>query len=138
MITSSQKIIKAMQIARATCTDMLFDEPRINHLRRVADMAILNGLDDNLICACWLSDIYVNMYDYEATLAQIENEVGEEVARIVDTVTQRSTETWENFVRRISLSPHGRAIMWLKALDILARRPNIIWIDAINAWFGRI
>ena len=60
--------------------------PQINHVQQVADLVWASGGTDNEIIAAWLHD---TVEDTKVTLDDIKNIFGDEVAEIVDGLTDR-------------------------------------------------
>lgn len=84
--------------------------PYITHPERVADL-----LDNNeLKVIAWLHDI---LEDTHTTYEEIVAEFGETIARDVRTLTHCDTETYDDYIERISTSPFMRQV---KVADIVA------------------
>lgn len=106
-------------------------EPYINHCKEVADTLSFYEKDEDVICAAFLHD---TVEDTDATIEEIKNLFGENVARLVEEVTDVSKPGDGNrFIRKnIDLehiskaSPQGKSI---KLSDIMSNTASIIKHD---------
>ncbi len=90
MTLATNLVPRANQYARKAHEGMGFvtacgyDRPQIEHLQEVADMVWASGGSDIEIAAAWLHD---SVEDTSVTLEDIKNEFGEEVAGLVNELT---------------------------------------------------
>ena len=96
--------------------DLYGNEPYINHLRRVAEQMP----NDKLKAAAFLHD---SVEDEKMTLNEIRSKFGNAVAGLVDAVSRKDGETYEQFINRVAKNPEAAQI---KLADL---RENIRNVD---------
>lgn len=113
------------------------DTPYIEHPRRVSELVRAIGGTEAQIAAAWLHDV---VEDCDVTLDDVREAFGEEVAALVDALTDKHppgpgttrAERKANEARRIGRSPAAARLV--KACDIL---DNAFDLGDVDAGFQR-
>ena len=82
--------------------------PYLDHLYRVAnDIQIYAGKwpHDHLINAALIHDIVEDLEDNGWTIAKVSQIFGDRVGRIVDCLTKRAGESYDDYLERVKLNP---------------------------------
>ena len=112
------------------------NEPYIVHPEMVAEIVASVTDDENMICAAWLHDV---VEDTPVTLAEIDAEFGDDVAHLVDGLTNVSKPEDGNRETRVAIDRNHTAgtdsrTKTIKLADLIA---NLDGIVDQNARFAR-
>lgn len=95
------------------------DKEAQNRGRRLAERAIYLGLNSESIATCYLYEaLSINYDSYYETLESIKD-IDENVAKLVDKITKKKTESFAQYFYRISVIPEASQIVWLIVLQKL-------------------
>jgi hypothetical protein len=95
------------------------DKERTNHIRRVAERALQLGWEEEVIAASYLHEALQLHYDEYYETLQLIKDIDENVAKIVDKVTKKDKETWNQYYYRISVVPEASKVVWLDMIETL-------------------
>ena len=135
------KIQRASEFARSAHQSIdqrrkFTGEPYIVHPARVARIVATVTDDENMICAAWLHDV---VEDTPVTLAEIRAEFGDDVAHLVDGLTDVSKLTDGNRATRLGIDREHSAgtdsrTKTIKLADLI---DNLTGMVEQNAGFAR-
>lgn len=104
------------------------DEPYIVHPKEVARLVASVTDDENMICAAWLHDV---VEDTPVTLSEIQSEFGDDIAHLVDGLTDVARPEDGNRATRLSIDRDHTAgtdarTKTIKLADLIANLNGIV------------